>query len=34
LEALLGTPSLGLEIKKCGEGTPGEDGTFGAGKVF
>jgi hypothetical protein len=34
LEALLGTPSLGLEIKKCGEGAPGEDGTFGAGKVF
>ena len=34
LEALLGTPSLGLEIKKCGEGAPGEDGTFWAGKVF
>ena len=34
LEALLGTPSLGLEIKKCGEGAPSEDGTFWAGKVF
>jgi hypothetical protein len=34
LEALLGTPSLGLEIKKCGEGASGVDGTFWAGEVF
>jgi len=34
LEAPLGTPCLGLEIKKCGEGAPGEGGAVWTHEFF